>query len=432
MFHKPLFLKLGPFLKVKGLFVGIGCLLGVLFCLCACSRDKKQEEKFINIGVLVTEEGSYVSFEKPIVDAILLAIEELNEQGGLLGRKLRPLIKRLEPGQGGVEEKVESLITEDEVPILFAPVTADLRRQIKPIVEKLNHLMIFPMNFEGGEASPNIVYTGLSPNQTFLPAVSWASKHIGKKFFLIGSSSIFSHLAHAIVKDFVYSIEGEVVGEFFFQVDKGTSLEALVEAVNLAEPKIIINTLVGESNIDFFQALKETRFIPSEVPVFSFGVTEDIVKYLTPKVMEGNYLVGSYFPSIKSARNLKFVKNFNAKFGKNQGIDQFVATAYASVHLWANAVKEVRMTNPVKVLKMIRGQCLEAPGGFLFIDPASNCACKPVKIAKIDASGNSKILWESNKLIIPTPFPLFRTPQQWVDFAEDLYAKWGRKWYGPK
>lgn len=169
----------------------------------------------IKVGILHSLTGSMAISETAVVDATLMAIAEINEQGGLLGRMIQPIVVDGQSDWPTFAKEAERLITTEKVPIIFGCWTSACRKTVKPIIERLNHLLVYPIQYEGLESSPNIIYTGAAPNQQILPALRWSMTHLGRKAFLVGSDYIFPRAANAIIKDAIATMGGEVVGESY-------------------------------------------------------------------------------------------------------------------------------------------------------------------------------------------------------------------------
>ena len=189
----------------------LACLL-VAGTLTACSRP---DEAPIRVGILHSMSGTLAISALPVVDATLLAIEEVNAAGGLLGRKLEPVIADGTSDSGNFAAEAERLITEEKVSVVFGCWTSSSRKAAGPVFEKHNHLLFYPVQYEGLEQSPNIVYTGATPNQHVMPAVSYALASFGPRVFLVGSDYVFPRTANEIIRDQVGALGGEVVGELY-------------------------------------------------------------------------------------------------------------------------------------------------------------------------------------------------------------------------
>ena len=188
----------------------------VLLAVAAMFLSGCDKPKPIRIGILHSMTGTMAISEKSVADATQLAIEELNQKGGLLGRPIEVIVADGKSDAETFAREAQRLIQQEKVVALFGCWTSASRRTVKPVVERLNHLLFYPVQYEGLESSPNIVYTGAAPNQQIIPAVKWAMDNIGTSFFLVGSDYVFPHTANAIIRDQVKALRGDIVGEEYF------------------------------------------------------------------------------------------------------------------------------------------------------------------------------------------------------------------------
>jgi urea transport system substrate-binding protein len=321
------------------------------------------------------------------------------------------------------------LITEDKVSVIFGCWTSACRKTVKPVVEKYNHLLVYPLQYEGLEQSPNIIYTGSTPNQQIFPAIKWAFKNLGTRFFLVGSDYVFPHAANELIKHEVLALGGEIVGEEYLTLGSN-KIEPIIQKIITSNPSIIINTLNGNSNIPFFQALRTMGITPKKAPTLSFSIAEVELQYLDASQMAGDYAAWSYFQSMPKSDNQLFVSNFKNKYGEHRVTDDPMESAYFSVFLWAQAVKDAGTDEVTQVREHIKSQIFKAPEGQIQVDQ-KNHVWKKLLIGKIRHDGQFDIVWNSNLSIPPIAYPTYRTPKEWDQFLENLYMQWGNNWSNP-
>ena len=226
------------------------------------------------MGVLHSLSGTMAISEKSVVDATLLAIGEINEQGGLLGRKIEPVVADGKSDWPTFASEAERLIAQEEVSTVFGCWTSASRKTVKPVFEKHDHLLFYPVQYEGLEACPNIVYTGAAPNQQIIPAVRWCFEHLGRKFFLVGSDYVFPRTANEIIRDQLRSLHGEIVGEQYILLGSEDVQDA-VQSIVAAKPDVILNTINGDTNVAFFRELRAAGITPEKIPTMSFSIADD-------------------------------------------------------------------------------------------------------------------------------------------------------------
>lgn len=392
--------------------------------LISCSSS---ETETIKVGVLHSMTGTMAISEKSVMDATLMAIDEINQNGGLLGRQIEAIVVDGRSDWKYFAQQAQRLIVEEEVSVIFGCWTSACRKTVKPIFEKYDHLFFYPVQYEGMEQSPNIIYTGATPNQQILPAVNWSFNHLGKRFFLAASDYVFPHAANEIIKDQVSALGGEIVGEYYILLGS-SNVEQMLKAIAVSQPDAILNTINGSSNIAFFEGLKTLGITSNKIPVVSFSIAEDELRSMDLKLLVGNYAAWNYFQSINSPTNLQFVNRFTQKYGNKRVTDDPIEAGYFGVYLWAEAVKRVSTVETTSVRQVLKGQSFIAPGGLVTIDSKNNHTWKKAYIGKIGNDGQFQIVWRSNQAIRPMPFPLYRPRVEWEEFLDDLYQGWGQNW----
>lgn len=400
----------------------------IILAIAGCQSGLSGEP--IKVGVLHSLTGTLAISEKSVVDATLLAIEEINEQGGVLGRPIEPIVVDGQSDWPLFAREAERLITEEKVSTIFGCWTSACRKTVKPVFEKYDHLLIYPVQYEGLEASPNIVYTGAAPNQQIIPAVKWSLDNLGKRFFLIGSDYVFPRTANAIVKDQVAALRGEIVGEEYILLGS-TEVEPVIQKIVETQPEVILNTINGDSNVAFFKALRAAGITPEKIPTVSFSIAEDELRSLGTEDMAGDYAVWNYFQSIDSQKNESFVQKFKEKYGSDRVTDDPMEAGYFGVYLWAQAVAEAGTDDVHAIREAIKTQSFNAPEGVVLVDPDTQHTWKTVRVGRIQANGQFEIVWSSNEPIRPVPYPVYRSQAEWEEFLNNLYMGWGENWANP-
>jgi urea transport system substrate-binding protein len=391
---------------------------------------RPKESSTIKIGILHSLTGTMAISEKALVDAVQFAVEEINERGGVAGRRIFAVIAdgRSEPTT--FQREAERLILEERVSTIFGCWTSASRKYVKEIVEKHNHLLIYPLQYEGLEDSPNIIYTGAAPNQQIIPAVKWCMDHIGNRFFLAGSDYVFPRTANAIIRDQLKALQGEVVGEEYIRLGS-KDVQGLVQKIRETNPDVILNTINGDTNIAFFHALREAGITPKQIPTMSFSIAEEELRNMNPKEMAGDYAAWNYFQSVDEPENREFLRRYRERFGPNKVAADPTITAYFSVHLWAQAVEEGQSDAVRSIRERMKDQSYQAPCGIVYVDATTRHTWKPVRIGRIREDGQFQIVWSSKYAARPIPFPAYRSRAEWETFLNQLYNGWGQRWSNP-
>ncbi len=386
----------------------------------------------IKVGILHSLSGTMAISEAPVAEATLMAIDEINKKGGLLGRPIEPIVVDGQSNWPHFADMAEKLITQDNVSVIFGCWTSACRKTVKPIIEKHHHLLFYPVQYEGLEQSPNIVYTGAAPNQQIIPAVKWSFDHLGKRFFLVGSDYVFPRTANEIIKEQIKILGGEVVGEEYLLLGS-QDIAPIIKKILETKPDVILNTINGDSNIAFFKALREAGITPKEIPVMSFSIGESELSHMNKKDVAGHYAAWNYFQSIPTPENKDFVSRFkkthkNSDNTQTMVVDDPMEAGYFGVYLWAQAVNDAKSNNVNDVLSAIKSQSFYAPEGVVYVDPDVLHTWRSVRIGKIGYDGQFEIVWSSERPIEPVPYPTFRSKEEWNEFLDHLYTNWKENW----
>ncbi len=388
------------------------------------------EKNPIKVGVLHSLSGTMSISETPVVDATLMAIDEINQKGGVLGRKIVPIVVDGRSDWPTFAKEAERLITEENVSAVFGGWTSASRKTMKPIFEKYDHLLFYPVQYEGLEQSPNIVYTGAAPNQQVLPAIDWAMKNLGTKFFLVGSDYVFPRSANTIMKERIHELGGVVVGEEY-QILGERDFTEIIDKIIETHPDVILNTINGDSNVWFFKELREKGVMPQDIPTISFSIGENEIMQLGAANMKGDYAAWNYFQSLDTPENKAFVMNFKKRFGEHRVTNDPMEAAYISVNLFARAVEESGSDNVNDIRKAVKGMTFAAPEGIVGIDPQTQHLEKVVRIGKILENGQFEIVASSEAAIKAVPYPSYKSVNDWNVFLDELYNNWNQSWSKP-
>lgn len=382
----------------------------------------------IRIGILHSLTGTMSDSESPVVDAVLLAINELNSEGGLLGRPVEAVIADGRSHSDSFAREAERLIKEEQVATVFGCWTSASRKTVVPIFEKYNHLLVYPVQYEGIEESPNVIYLGATPNQQIIPAVKWAYAFQDKRrFFIVGSDYVFPRVASEIIKDQLNELNAELVGELFVPLGS-VDVKTIIQKIQDTQPDIILNLINGDTNTIFFRELHKQGITPSEIPTISFSIGEAELQRLDTSRVAGDYAASNYFQSVESPENQRFVSRFKERYGPQRVLTDAMEAAYFGVKLWGQAVQDASSIEPLEIRDAMRNQTMQSPGGNVRIDPKTQHTFKTPRIGRIQADGQFEIIWIAAKPESPIPYPASRTTEKWTTLIESLYTDWGGQW----
>lgn len=386
----------------------------------------------LRVGILHSLSGTMALSERAVVDSTLLAIEEINARGGVLNRQIEPIVVDGKSDAATFEREAERLIDKEKVATIFGVWTSASRKAVKPVFEKYDHLLLYPVQYEGLEDSANIIYVGAAPNQQAIPAVRWALEKLkSKRFFLIGSDYVFPRAINAILRDVITEAKSQIVGEKYVLLGE-TNFGPLVKKLVAEKPDIIVNSINGDSNFAFFRALRAAGITSAEIPTISLSISENELSQFGSLNMVGDYLACNYFQSISRPANDTFIKHFKEKYGEHRVANDPMESAYSGVYMWAQAVKAANSDDPKAIRRVLKGMSFDAPGAQIRIDPSNNHTWKQFRMGRIAAGGKIEEVASSGKQIPPIPFPETRTRAEWEALLELLYRTWGSSWVNPQ
>jgi urea transport system substrate-binding protein len=365
----------------------------------------------IKVGILHSLSGTMAISEKSVVDAEQLAIEEINNAGGVLGKKIEPVVEDGASDWPTFNEKAKKLIDQDKVATVFGCWTSASRKAVLPTFESKNHMLWYPVQYEGQECSKNIFYTGAAPNQQIEPSVDWLmEKYKGQPFFLVGSDYVFPRTANTIIKAQLEAKGGKVVGEDYIPLG-GTEVTPIISKIKSAMPDggIIYNTLNGDSNVAFFKQLQGAGMGPDKYPTMSVSIAEEEVKAIGVEYLKGQYAAWNYFQTVDTPESKKFVEAFKKKYGDDRVVNDPMEAAYIMVYLWKQAVEKAGAADDLeKVRTAAIGQSFDAPEGKVTME-SNHHISKWVRIGEVRDDGLFNIVYSSKAAVKPIPWNQFVT-----------------------
>lgn len=359
----------------------------------------------IKVGILHSLSGTMAISEKSVVDAEMLAIDEINQAGGVLGKQIEAIVEDGNSDWPTFAEKSRKLIDQDKVVAVFGCWTSASRKAVLPVYEQKDHMLWYPVQYEGQECSKNIFYTGAAPNQQIEPAVDWLLENKGKEFFLIGSDYVFPRTANTIIKAQLQAKGGKTVGEDYLPLGS-TEVMPIITKIRAALPNggVIFNTLNGDSNVAFFKQMQGAGLGPDKYPSMSVSIAEEEVRAIGPEYLKGHYAAWNYFMTVDTPENKKFVEAFKAKYGQDRVTNDPMEAAYIMVYLWKQAVEKAGTADDIaKVRAAALGQTFAAPEGEVTLENNHHLA-KFVRIGEVRDDGMFEIVYATDKAVAPVPW----------------------------
>ncbi|MDD9271275.1 urea ABC transporter substrate-binding protein [Paenibacillus sp. GCM10023248] len=369
----------------------------------AAEAKADTKEETVPVGILHSLTGTMSISEVSVRDAELMAIDEINAAGGLLGKKLKPVIEDGASDWPTFAEKTKKLLQKDSVVTIFGCWTSASRKAVLPVVEQNKGLLWYPVQYEGVESSPNIFYVGATTNQQIIPAVTWLLQNKGKKFYLLGSDYVFPRTANKIIKEQLKAEGGTLVAEEYTPLGH-TDYNTIISKIKKEKPDVVFNTLNGDSNVAFFKQLKDAGITAKDLTTMSVSIAEEEVRGIGASVLEGHYTAWNYYQTTDTPENKKFVEAYKAKYGKDRVTDDPIEAGYTAVYLWAEAVKKAGSFDVEKVKAAAKGIEWNAPEGKVTINGENQHISKVARIGQIGGDGLIKEIWNSGQALTPDPF----------------------------
>jgi urea transport system substrate-binding protein len=377
----------------------------------------------IKVGVLHSLSGTMAISETALKETALMTIAEINKSGGVMGKKLEPVVVDPASNWPLFAEKSRQLLSKDKVAVVFGCWTSVSRKSVLPVFKELNGLLFYPVQYEGEELEKNVFYTGAAPNQQAIPAVEYLMSKDGgeaKRFVLLGTDYVYPRTTNKILRAFLKSkgvADADIMEEYtpFGHSDYQTIIAKIKKFSSEGKKTAVVSTINGDSNVPFYKELGNAGLKATDVPVVAFSVGEEELRGVDAKPLVGHLAAWNYFMSLKNPENEKFVKMYKdwAKKNKlpNAGTvvtnDPMEAT-FVGIHMWKQAVEKAKSTDTDKVIAAMAGQTFNAPSGYtLKMDETNHHLWKPVFIGEIKADGQFDVVWKTKGPIRAQPWSPF-------------------------
>jgi len=377
----------------------------------------------IKVGILHSLSGTMAISETALKETALMTIEEINKNGGVLGKKLEPVVVDPASNWPLFAEKARQLLAKDKVAVVFGCWTSVSRKSVLPVFKELNGLLFYPVQYEGEELERNVFYTGAAPNQQAIPAVEYLMSKDGgeaKRFVLLGTDYVYPRTTNKILRAFLKSkgvSDADIMEEYtpFGHSDYQTIIAKIKKFAGEGKKTAVVSTINGDSNVPFYKELGNAGLKATDVPVVAFSVGEEELRGVDTKPLVGHLAAWNYFMSLKNPQNEKFVKMYKdwAKRQKLPNADTVVTNdpmeaTYVGIHMWKQAVEKAKSTDVDKVIPAVAGQSFAAPSGYtLKMDETNHHLWKPVFIGEIKGDGQFNVVWKSKGPIRAQPWSPF-------------------------
>jgi urea transport system substrate-binding protein len=400
-------------------------LATVLTAAGLASRTTTFAQGPIKVGVLHSLSGTMAISETTLKDTILLMVNEQNKKGGLLGRKLEPVVVDPASNWPLFAEKARELLEKDKVAVVFGCWTSVSRKSVLPVFEKDNGLLFYPVQYEGEESSRNVIYTGAAPNQQAIPAVDYLMKEVGvKRWVLEGTDYVYPRTTNKILEAYLRA-KGVAPADMsinytpFGHSDWQTRVAAIKKFGSTGKKTAVVSTINGDANVPFYKELGNQKISAEDIPVVAFSVGEEELSGVDTRPLVGHLAAWNYFESINTPSNKAFIGQWHA-FIKNpkRTTNDPMEAHVIGFNLWVKAVQKAGSTEVDKVLAALPG--LEVPnltGGVAKLLPNHHIT-KPVYIGEVRADGQFEVVWKTAGTV---------PGDAWSDYlpgSKDIEADW--------
>jgi urea transport system substrate-binding protein len=390
--------------------------------LAGVSLEAAAQAKTVKVGVLHSLSGTMAISETVLKDTALMAFEEINAKGGVMGYKIEPVVVDPASNWPLFAEKARQLITQDKVAAVFGCWTSVSRKSVLPVFEELNGLLFYPVQYEGEELSKNVFYTGAAPNQQAIPAVEYLMSKEGggaKRWVLLGTDYVYPRTTNKILRAFLKSkgVADKDIDEKYTPFGHGDyqTIVADVKKFSAGGKTAVVSTINGDSNVPFYKELGNQGLKATDVPVVAFSVGEEELRGVDTKPLVGHLAAWNYFMSIKDPVNDEFKKKWAAyaKAKKLPGADKPLTNdpmeaTYIGIYMWKQAVEKAKSFDTDKVIAAMAGQTFKAPSGIVSkMDEKNHHLHKAVFIGEVKADGQFNVVWKTKGPIKAQPWSPF-------------------------
>ena len=379
----------------------------------------------IKVGVLHSLSGTMAISETTLKDTVLMLIDKQNKAGGLLGKKIEAVVVDPASNWPLFAEKARELISKEQVEVIFGCWTSVSRKSVLPVIEELNGLLFYPVQYEGEESSKNVFYTGAAPNQQAIPAVNYLRDELGvNRWFLAGTDYVYPRTTNKILEAYLKEIgvdESDIRINYtpFGHNDWQGIVSEIKKFGSMGIKTAVVSTINGDANVPFYKELANQAVNSEDIPVIAFSVGEEELSGIDTAPLVGHLAAWNYFQSIETEKNTEFINAWRDFTRNPEGVtnDPMEATLIG-FNMWVNAVQKVGTTDVEKVEEAMLGIAFENLTGGVAIMNKNHHLSKPVFIGEIQDDGQIEVVWETENLV---------PGDAWSDFlpnSRDLIADW--------
>lgn len=390
----------------------------------ACASVSSYAEDTIKIGVLHSLSGTMAISETTLKDTVQMLVDEQNKKGGVLGKKIEAVVVDPASNWPLFAEKARELISKDKVSAIFGCWTSVSRKSVLPVVEELNGILFYPVQYEGEESSKNVFYTGAAPNQQAIPAVDYLLKQGVKRWALVGTDYVYPRTANKILEAYLkskgFKDEDIMISYTPFGHSDWQSIVSDIKKFGTAGKKTaVVSTINGDANVPFYKELSNQGISAKDIPVVAFSVGEEELSGIDTKPLVGHLAAWNYFESVDSDANDDFIEKWHKYTGDEKRVtnDPMEAT-YIGFNMWVKAVEKAGTTESNAVQDALIGVTVPNLSGSYATMMPNHHITKPVLIGEIQEDGQFQVVDETPTTVVA---------DEWSDYlpgSKDLIADW--------
>ncbi len=366
------------------------------------------------IGVLFSRSGVTAAIETTQANATMLAVEEINTAGGVLGRPIEAIIYDPASSPKHYRALAARLLTENNVRIIFGCYMSSTRKAVLPEVEAHRGLLFYSTLYEGFEYSSRCIYTGAAPNQNSLQLAKFLMENYGSKFLLVGSNYVFPYESNRVMTDLVIQAKGTIADEIYVPLDcKPSDFNRVIKQIERFKPDVIFSTVVGAGTAMLYRAYHEAGFDPATMPIASLTTSEAEIAEMTPDVAAGHITAAPFFEALNTPDARRFISAYKLRFGADAPVTACAEAAYFQVKLYAIALQRAGTDDPEAVVSNLLGLEYDAPQGRVRVDPDNHHTELWPRVARVNSEGRFEIVWNPNLRVKPDPYFIAPTLDDW-------------------
>mgnify|MGYP002737276231 CR=1 FL=1 len=405
--------------------------LGVAIILLSGGLGQAAAQETIKVGVLHSLSGTMAISETTLKDVMLMLIEDQNKKGGLLGKKLEPVVVDPASNWPLFAEKARQLLEKDKVAVVFGCWTSVSRKSVLPVFEELDGLLFYPVQYEGEESSRNVFYTGAAPNQQAIPAVEYLMSAEGggaQRWVLLGTDYVYPRTTNKILRAFLKSkgvADADIMENYtpFGHSDWQTIVADVKKFASAGKKTAVVSTINGDANVPFYKELGNQGIDAESIPVVAFSVGEEELAGLDTAPLVGHLAAWNYFMSVDTPENKQFIKNWHT-FIKNpkRVTNDPMEAHFIGFNMWVQAVEQAGTTDVDAVRQAMYGQKVKNLTGGTAEMHVNHHLSKPVLIGEIQPNGQFQVVWQTKEEVVG---------DAWSDFIPEsakLTADWTFPW----